>query len=262
MKFNMLKKILLTGGVLGCLVAPLINTAPVAAADDCRYMLGLTSWDCGSGYESVNSEEDLKNTAVIIAFNILTDLTVLAGYLVVGWIIWGGYKYMFSRGDVSKVTEGKKTLTNAFIGLAIVMLSGVIFSAIRSVLGSGSLQCVVPEGVVANATCSNGMLLPKTDVDQIVVNTIEWFLGMSGVVAVIFMVYGGISYITAAGDAGKIVKAKNSILYALIGLIIVAISLIITNFVTNAIKDAATTTAMMNNQITPLMEELYENKII
>ena len=52
-----------------------------------------------------------------------------------------------------------------------------------------------------------------------------------GVVAVIMIIVGGLKYITSGGDSGNISGAKNTILYAVIGLIFVALAQVIVRFV-------------------------------
>lgn len=52
-----------------------------------------------------------------------------------------------------------------------------------------------------------------------------------GVIAVIMIIFGGLRYITSGGDSTRVGNAKNTILYALIGLIIVALAQIIVRFV-------------------------------
>lgn len=54
-----------------------------------------------------------------------------------------------------------------------------------------------------------------------------------GVVAVIMIIFGGFKYITSGGASEKVTGAKNTILYGLIGLIIVALAQIIVKFVLN-----------------------------
>ena len=46
---------------------------------------------------------------------------------------------------------------------------------------------------------------------------------------------GGVGYMTSSGDAGKVKKAKDTILYGVIGLVIVALSFAIVNFVISSI---------------------------
>ena len=48
-----------------------------------------------------------------------------------------------------------------------------------------------------------------------------------GVVAIIMIIVGGFRYITSGGDSSKVGSAKNTIIYAIIGLILVALAQII-----------------------------------
>ena len=52
-----------------------------------------------------------------------------------------------------------------------------------------------------------------------------------GIAAVIMIIYGGFRYITSGGDTGRVGNAKNTLIYAIIGLIIVALAQFIVNFV-------------------------------
>ncbi len=54
-----------------------------------------------------------------------------------------------------------------------------------------------------------------------------------GVIAVIMIIFGGFRYITSGGTSEKITSAKNTLLYAIIGLIIVALAQVIVKFVLN-----------------------------
>lgn len=201
-----------------------MTSQPVHAAAECREVIGLKSWDCGIDIKAIDSQGDLKSSIWAIAANILIDITVIAAYLVIGYTIYGGYQYIMSSGDPNKVASGKKTLANAFLGLAIVMLANVILNSIRIALGvnlsqnCATTQCIDPGTMITNA--------------------IQWVIGVSGFVAAIFVVYGGITYMTSAGEPGKLQKAKQMITYALIGLAIVALSEVIVTFVTNMINEA------------------------
>lgn len=54
---------------------------------------------------------------------------------------------------------------------------------------------------------------------------------IAGIVAVIGVILGGILYATSDADSGKIQRAKNSIVYSIVGLIFVMLAAAITNFV-------------------------------
>lgn len=213
----------------------------------CREILGLTSWDCG--VENINDEESLKNGIWQIAANIAADITVIAAYLVLGYVIYGGYLYIFSTGEPGKAASGKKTLTQAFIGLAIVMSAYLIMSSIRfALLGANN----------SFSNCATQECINPTD---LVTNAIQWVIGIAGVVAAIFVVYGGISYATSSGDPTKLQKAKQTIIYALIGMIIVGLAEIITGFVSGIIRNADQNAASSNQQIIA-SKEYHEIKTI
>ncbi len=59
-----------------------------------------------------------------------------------------------------------------------------------------------------------------------------------GIVAVIMIIVGGFQYLTSQGDSGKVTNAKNTILYAIVGLVIVALAQIIVQFVTGRLGNA------------------------
>jgi hypothetical protein len=61
-----------------------------------------------------------------------------------------------------------------------------------------------------------------------IINVFSWIVG---VIAVIMIVIGGLKYITSGGDSGNVSSAKNTILYALVGLVIVALAQFIVRFV-------------------------------
>lgn len=54
-----------------------------------------------------------------------------------------------------------------------------------------------------------------------------------GIIAVIFLIIGGVLYATSQGDSVKLTKAKNTIIYSIIGLIVVLAAFAITKFVLN-----------------------------
>ena len=204
----------------------IMTSQPTYAEVERRELLGLRSWDYGIDIQAIDTQGELKSTVWAIASNILIDITVVAAYLVIGYTIYGGYQYIMSAGDPNKVATGKKTLSNAFLGLAIVMLANIILNSIRIALGVSFAE---------NCATTNCV----SDPGEMITNAIQWVIGVSGFVSAIFVVYGGITYMTSAGDPNKLQKAKQMITYALIGLAIVALSEIIVVFVTNIILNAS-----------------------
>lgn len=70
-------------------------------------------------------------------------------------------------------------------------------------------------------------------------NVLAWVLSIAGLAAVGVIIYGGIKYLTAQGDPGKIKQASQIIAYAVIGLIVVMLAGAIVAFATGAIGGAA-----------------------
>jgi hypothetical protein len=64
-----------------------------------------------------------------------------------------------------------------------------------------------------------------------------------GVAAVVMVILGGFKYVTSAGDSGRISSAKNTLVYALVGLAIAALAQFLVHFVLSASSDAANPTA-------------------
>ena len=62
-------------------------------------------------------------------------------------------------------------------------------------------------------------------------NLISTIIAIVGIIAVIGIIIGGVQYATSAGDASKTKKAKNTILYSIIGLVVALLSWAIVNFV-------------------------------
>jgi hypothetical protein len=67
--------------------------------------------------------------------------------------------------------------------------------------------------------------------NELIADIINIFSVIVGIVAVIMIIIGGFKYITSGGDSGNVTGAKNTILYAIIGLVIVALAQFIVKFV-------------------------------
>lgn len=85
----------------------------------------------------------------------------------------------------------------------------------------------------SNGNCQTGTGGAASRVDNIIKEVINILTIIVGVIAVIMIIIGGLQYITSGGSSEKVSKAKNTILYAIIGLIIVALAQVIVRFVLN-----------------------------
>lgn len=71
----------------------------------------------------------------------------------------------------------------------------------------------------------------QDEAPDIIKNVITTILFILGMVAVIMIIIGGVRYTTSNGDAGSIKSAKDTILYAVIGLIVAIMAFAIVNFI-------------------------------
>jgi uncharacterized membrane protein len=67
--------------------------------------------------------------------------------------------------------------------------------------------------------------------ESIASTIVNIFSVIVGVAAVVMIIFGGFRYITSGGDSGRVGNAKNTLIYAIIGLIIVALAQAIVHFV-------------------------------
>ena len=78
-------------------------------------------------------------------------------------------------------------------------------------------------------------LFGDTGVFRQITNTILYIVG---IIAVIMLIIGGIRYVVSGGDSKKVTDAKNTVLYAIIGLIISFLAFAIVNFVISALPSS------------------------
>ena len=114
------------------------------------------------------------------------------------------------------------------IFLALMSLS--VASVLSLAVVSGSASAQVSSGI--NAATTNEMKNKQIDGNNGVIRTVSNILiWVVGIVLVIMIMWSGFKYITAAGDTSKVASAKNSLIYAIVGLIIAILAYAIVNFV-------------------------------
>ncbi len=110
-----------------------------------------------------------------------------------------------------------------------VALSGVV-SAQGANIQNG-LNCGAELNVQQTGQNCSLQNTGQTDLQSILTRAVNIFSLIVGVIAVIMIIVGGLKYITSGGDSGNVSSAKNTIIYAIVGLIIVALAQFIVRFV-------------------------------
>lgn len=93
---------------------------------------------------------------------------------------------------------------------------------------SNGAQCAKADSAKDNLFAPNGVF-------SIVANTLIFLVGA---VAVIFLIIGGLRYVVSNGDPKNVEGAKNTILYAIVGIVVAVISFALVQFVINALNKA------------------------
>ena len=78
-----------------------------------------------------------------------------------------------------------------------------------------------------------------TELENNVVNILNAIIGVLSFACVVVIIIGGVTYMTSSGDAGKVKKAKDTILYGVIGLAVCVLAFAIVNFIISNILSAA-----------------------
>jgi hypothetical protein len=115
--------------------------------------------------------------------------------------------------------------------LMTAVLFGFSLAMVPAVGSVTHAQNPIQQGVDATCSGSKCTTSAEGDIKGLVADIINIFSWVVGVVSVIMIIFGGFRYITSGGEAGKVTSAKNTIVYALVGLVIVALAQVIVLFV-------------------------------
>lgn len=229
--------------IVGGFFSSVVGSQPVSAAANCdgnNAFLTFPAWYRGMAEpanangvetcdikspaqvadESGSTEGDIAPFIWKIVGNVTEIALQLMAYIAGIFVIYGGFMYMTSAGSADQAAKALKTIINALIGIAIAVGSVAIVNLILQATGLNNASDGVNDfGVIEREA---------VDIIGPLLSAVYW---IAGVVSVIVIVLAGMSYATSGGDAGKVAKAKNSILYGVIGLVIVIMAFVITNFI-------------------------------
>jgi hypothetical protein len=122
--------------------------------------------------------------------------------------------------------------------ILIFVIAVSLFSFVLMPAGSAfaSSKADVCDGVGAasggsGCTPTDGV----SDVNKLIRTAIRIFQSVVGIIALIMMVTSGLRFVTSGGDPGKVTSARNTLLYAAVGIVVVALSEVIIQFVLNRV---------------------------
>jgi len=114
----------------------------------------------------------------------------------------------------------------------------MLVPAVASAQNVNAALCSGASASLSGGTdCSGGQATNK--LNSIIKLVINLFSLIVGIVSVIMIIIGGLKYITSGGEASNISGAKNTIIYAIVGLVIVALAQFIVHFVLGKVTTGA-----------------------
>ena len=200
------------------------------AAGQCgdQTFLGLEPWYHYLNFQMENGACQLPDgtfnllgthsSLILILLALTDDLIRIVGLLSVVYVIISGIKYIMSRGSPDEVAKAQTGIMNALAGLAIsvVSIKFVAFLAGQFSDGNG--------GQSANGLDLTTLPNPQGVASGTIVPTLLTVVfTIAGALSFLFLVIGGFGYVSSQGDPQRIAKAKSTVTYALVG-IIVAVS--------------------------------------
>ncbi len=141
--------------------------------------------------------------ASIITSTVLPLIFGILGALSLMYVVIGGFRYTISAGDPNNVQRARETIIYALIGLVVSVSAFTIINFVLenfqpSEAGTGGL--VGPNGILTNFT-------------QVIAR-------LTGAISVVMIIFGAFRFITSGGDSAGVKAARETILYALIGLVV------------------------------------------
>ena len=136
----------------------------------------------------------------------------------------------------------KVNLVFAAMGIALsVVFSGMLLAAPG--VGAAPGDCESTEGG-AGLSIQNGIDCGSSEDQQgslfgsegVFTTVTNVLLFLIGAISVIMLIFGGIKYTISNGDPGAVTKAKDTIMYAVIGIIVALLAYAIVNFVVGAFQ--------------------------
>jgi len=125
----------------------------------------------------------------------------------------------------------KAILVSALLFSGITAFTPSLASADTTVNIDNKVKCGSNIDGLSGGGCNSNVSGSGNRLEDLIRTIINVFSVIVGSVSVIMIIIGGFRYITSGGDSNNVGGAKNTILYAIVGLIIVAFAQVIVQFV-------------------------------
>lgn len=130
-------------------------------------------------------------------------------------------------------------LASSFVVAPVAMVAvgaGTAMADSTCTTGIDTTNPIASGATCAKANGTSNNLFANGGVFQTIANTLIFIVGA---VAVIFLIIGGLRYVISNGDPKNVSAAKDTILYAIVGIVVAIVSFALVSFVINALQKAS-----------------------
>ncbi len=157
----------------------------------------------------------------LIAAAVLEMMLRAAGLASAVFVMWGGFKYLTSQGNSENTRAARRTIIYSLVGVAVTIIASTVVSFVLNELIGSVYE---DTGLPATEATSN-------QIEKI----FSIAYAIAGGIAALMVVIGSFNYVVSAGDPQKTSTALNTIIYALVGLVIIVFANVITGFVIGSV---------------------------
>lgn len=136
---------------------------------------------------------------------------------------------------IKKTLLGLLVLPALSLGMSAVVPTAPVYAAECTNTSGGTVPTIGDAAGCAQGTDQSGCLIQgdsctgdETPIFQTITNVLLFIIGA---ISVIMLIIGGIRYTVSGGDSGAVTSAKNTILYAIVGIVVALLAYALVNFV-------------------------------
>ncbi|MDB5160615.1 MAG: rane protein of unknown function [Candidatus Saccharibacteria bacterium] len=115
-------------------------------------------------------------------------------------------------------------IRNFVLVLGVILGIGLLAPTGAHAIDAIADQC---KGVTDSAVCAK----QGSNANDIIKTVINVLLFIVGAISVVMLIVGGLLYTTSAGDSARVTRAKNTVMYAIVGLVVSFLAFAIVNYV-------------------------------
>lgn len=156
----------------------------------------------------------------LIGLAVIDILVHLAGFVAVVMVIYGAVRFIISQGEPENTKVARETIVNALIGIVIVLIAIPALRFIGDTLGGPGPQ-----------TSSSGIPLAGTQSNFSLQDIFNAAYMVIGALAVLMLVIAGFRYIISGGNPQNMTRAREAIIYTVVGVVLLFAATGIINFV-------------------------------